>query len=201
MQHEKMRSSLFRLVVLLAFQASADCVLVTPKAAWPSSLARHVSSGIVRTVGEAINEDGVLQGLWTVGKVARLVFDELIFFPLTMIPFACRTLMYRRQAMREVRCGPEKHQVLEVYEGEGDGPLVLYVHGGSWGQGAPWNYALLARRLLDQGASRVAIARYRLFPEADVDEMVDDIANALSWCETQSRAATKAGAFARLLGV
>ena len=105
-----------------------------------------------------------------------------------MIPFATRTMRYRNGAMAEAAAG------LEVYELGGDpaGPLVLFVHGGSWGQGAPWQYALLARRLLEEGgASRVAICKYSLFPHGDVDTMVEDIANGLEWCREQQRAQPK----------
>ena len=97
--------------------------------------------------------------------------------------------------MREVKLG---ERVLEVYErGKADGPLILYVHGGS-GQGAPWNYALMARRLLDGGAARVAIAQYELFPAADVDEMVGDLDAALRW--RRPRRAPRCGSSARSAG-
>ncbi|KAL1500349.1 hypothetical protein AB1Y20_013013 [Prymnesium parvum] len=196
-----MRSGLLALairVLMLLFPASVFPFALRPRTTWPSSLTSHVSQGILRTVQESIEEGGVRVGVQTFGKIAWMVVEELLVFPSTMIPFALRTLLHRRQTMREVRCGAEAHQTLEVYDGEGEGPLVLYVHGGSWGQGAPWNYALLAARLLEHGASRVAVARYRLFPEGDVDDMVHDLSKALEWCEGEAREASKAGRHLRV---
>ena len=49
-------------------------------------------------------------------------------------PFALRTVRYRAANAELV----ESPQGLEVYSSGGaeDGPLVVYFHGGSWGQGA-----------------------------------------------------------------
>ena len=116
-----------------------------------------------------------------------MIISELLIFPAKMVPFAARTWRYRASnAVPEPTPGGRG---VEVYEegGVATGPLIVYVHGGSWGQGAAWQYALLARRLLEGGASRVAIVKYGLFPEADVDEMVDDVAAALEWGREQQR--------------
>ena len=113
-------------------------------------------------------------------------------------------------------------------------PLVLFVHGGSWAQvfvlsrthflhmshphssymspsfvflleqGAPWQYALVARRLTAHLSSvsppppcappspappsapaSVGVVRYRLFPEADIDQMLEDVELAIRWAQRQ----------------
>eukprot|EP00966_Prymnesium_polylepis_P284845 6580895-Prymnesium_polylepis.1 len=161
---------------------------------WPTSLRAHVGRGIARAVEERAAEGGALAGLRASRQLGWMVLSELVLFPAKMVPFAFRTVRYRKRIMREVQCGDLPHQILEVYDGDTkDGPLVLYVHGGSWGQGAPWNYALLANRLLSGGASRVAVARYRLFPEGDVDDMVADLEAALLWCEAEAERTRAAG--------
>ena len=158
--------------------------------AWPRDLTRHVIRGIGLAVREAQGSGGARAGVIAAARIAKLVANELVFFPLTMLPFAVRTTRYRAASVELVE-SPN----LEIYTASDetarrDGPLVLFVHGGSWGQGSPWQYALLARRLLDEaGASRVAIARYRLFPAGDVDDMLADVEAALAWCEEQQRAA------------
>ena len=146
-----------------------------------------------RAIREETELGGARGGARAAARLAALVANELVIFPARMVPFAARTLRYRRAQMREVKLG---ERVLEVYErGGADGPLILYVHGGSWGQGAPWNYALMARRLLDGGAARVAVAQYGLFPAADVDEMVGDLDAALRWAEAEA-----GGSEVRLVG-
>ena len=165
---------------------------------WPSSLNAHIVRGIRGAVAEAHELGGLKGGSIAAGRIARLCAQELLFFPLKMIPFAVRTMAYRSLNMQpytiETSDGP---QVLEVYKNTDsmDGPLILFVHGGSWGQGAPWQYALLARRLLEDGkASRVAVAKYRLFPEGDVSSMLVDVAGALEWCRSEQQKSAASGA-------
>ena len=166
---------------------------LSPPPAWPSGLTGHVVRGIARAVREETSLGGASGGARAAARLAALVVNELVIFPVRIMPFAARTLRYRRSQMREVKLG---ERVLEVYErGGADGPLILYVHGGSWGQGAPWNYALMARRLLDGGAARVAVAQYGLFPAADVDEMVGDLDASLRWAEAEA-----GGSEVRLVG-
>ena len=44
-----------------------------------------------------------------------------------------------------------------------DRGLVVFVHGGAWGSGAPWMYRMLARSFLEQGYT-FAIIGYRTYP-------------------------------------
>ena len=161
--------------------------------AWPASLTRHVSRGIAVTISEAAARDGVTAGGATAAKLSAMVMKELVIFPMKMIPFAVRTYRYRASAVELPPAGGGVPPGLEVYSsgGSADGPIVLYVHGGSWGQGEPWQYALLARRLLEGGASRVAVAKYRLFPNGDVEDMLADVDAALEWCRAQQEEAAE----------
>ena len=154
---------------------------------WPSKFSTHIVRGISTAVSEATAEGGLRGGVKAGARIARLVVNELFIFPVQMVPFAVRTVRYRSPNVESI-----ESPSIEVYskEGASDGPLVLYFHGGSWGQGAPWQYALLARRFLEEsGASRVALARYRLFPEGDVDDMLADVEAALDWCRMQQEQA------------
>jgi acetyl esterase/lipase len=162
---------------------------------WPASLTSHVVRGIRGAVAESADVGGVKGKRIAVGRIASLVAQDLLFFPVKMIPFAVRTTYYRN-VTSGVQTFEAGRNLLEVYSrgGNPDGPLVVYVHGGSWGQGEPWQYALLARRLLEDGqASRVAVVKYRLFPDGDVDSMLGDIGSALEWCQAEQQAAAKAG--------
>lgn len=153
---------------------------------WPPSLTAHVSRGVVRAVREGVITDGVLGGVMVAGRLSALIGNDLILFPLTKVGFAARAVSYRLRHCTVVPLG--EGGGVEVYGNRDDGPFVLFVHGGSWGQGAPWQYSLLARRLLDAGAGRVGVVRYRLFPDADVDDMVADVGAALAWARGEAAA-------------
>ena len=192
----------------LAWIGAAALRLISPgeslaRTPWPSSLTVHVAKGVRLAVAEAAERDGAAAGVAVAARLSRLIVNELLVYPARMVPFAIRTWRYRAHAATLEPVAPElagaeptgvQPKTLELYgDGVGDGPLVLFVHGGSWGQGAPWQYALLSRRLLDAGASRVGIVQYALFPAADVDEMVRDVEAALEWGRAQQEAARRDG--------
>ena len=103
---------------------------LSPPPAWPRGLTGHVVRGISRAIREETELGGARGGARAAARLAALVANELVIFPARMVPFAARTLRYRRAQMREVKLG---ERVLEVYERSGgaDGPLILYVHGGA----------------------------------------------------------------------
>lgn len=59
-------------------------------------------------------------------------------------------------------------------------PLVLFFPGGGWKAGERGDYAFLARTLAAQGIA-VAVADYRLWPEARWPDFVEDGARAIAW--------------------
>jgi acetyl esterase/lipase len=195
----------------LACLGAAALRLISPgeslaRTPWPTSLTVHVAKGVRLAVAEAAERDGAAAGVAVAARLTRLIVNELLVYPARMVPFAIRTWRYRAHAATLEPVAPElagdtttaptgvKPKTLELYgDGVGDGSLVLFVHGGSWGQGAPWQYALLSRRLLDAGASRVGVVQYALFPAADVDEMVRDVEAALEWGRAQQEAARRDG--------
>ena len=172
-----------------AFIAAFTPPTLPPRGPWPASLSAHVVRGLALAIQEETAAAGLVGGCIASGRLAWTCINELVLFPLGKIPFAVETLRYRARHMQPA-------DALEVYShgGTADGPLVVYFHGGSWGQGAPWQYALLARRLLENGASRVAVARYSLFPEGDVEAMLKEVGDALAWSREQQRAAAAEGA-------
>lgn len=65
-------------------------------------------------------------------------------------------------------------------------PLILFIHGGGWVSGCPRDYRFIARCLAPQGYA-VALAGYRLHPQARYPDMVDDAADAFGWIARRAR--------------
>jgi acetyl esterase/lipase len=88
-----------------------------------------------------------------------------------------------RLAARDVAYGSHDRQKLDVYvpdSGNGPFPVVVFVHGGSWGTGNKNPYAFVGRALAAQGFVAMVIS-YRLHPEFQYPVFVDDTALALRW--------------------
>ena len=73
-----------------------------PRTAWPTSLVSHVTRGIRVTVGEEFDSGGSRAGYSAIRKLALQVVQELVVFPLKMIPFAVRTARYRTTNMMPI---------------------------------------------------------------------------------------------------
>ncbi len=72
---------------------------------------------------------------------------------------------------------------VRVYAPEGDGPLplVVWVHGGGWILGTLDAYDPLCSALANRSGAIVASVDYRLAPEAQFPEPVEDVERALRW--------------------
>jgi len=137
--------------------------------------------------------------------VARLAASELAS-AVGMAPYAARAWWDReacdagrlRWRGRRVRvwkgapyAGESRMQRLDVYlpterndvEGSTTSkkrPAALFVHGGTWSSGCAWHYAPMARRWAEQGVV-AAVADYRLYPNATVEDMTQDVLSAMRW--------------------
>lgn len=66
-------------------------------------------------------------------------------------------------------------------------PALVYVHGGAWAFGEPWQYASLARTLADRLGTAVFVPSYRVYPHSDAAGMADDLARLLCWMHRETR--------------
>lgn len=141
--------------------------------------------------------------------VVRLMAEELVSTA-KMAPYAARAWLdhtsrergrwptrgphvrvWKRVPYAKERC----EQCLDVYlpaeepaeAGEKKGgvprvrrPAALFVHGGTWSSGCAWHYAPMARRLAEHGVV-VAVADYRLYPKATMEDMTEDVLSAMRW--------------------
>lgn len=82
-----------------------------------------------------------------------------------------------------VRLGEAPTQTLSLYRARQTAtpaPVLLFVHGGSWGWGDPKDYGFVARSLAPEGFV-VALAGYRLGENGRYPAMLEDTAQAIGW--------------------
>ncbi|MDJ0643104.1 MAG: alpha/beta hydrolase [Erythrobacter sp.] len=59
-------------------------------------------------------------------------------------------------------------------------PVLLFFHGGGWHSGDPVDYGFIGRSFVPEGFI-VALAGYRLYPDAVYPSMLEDTARAIAW--------------------
>lgn len=87
----------------------------------------------------------------------------------------------------EVAYGPDKMNVLDFWEAEGEGPrpLLVYIHGGGWIGGDKKRTARDVQPFLDKGISYAAV-NYRLTGQAPLPAPVHDAARAIQFIRTKA---------------
>jgi arylformamidase len=95
-----------------------------------------------------------------------------------------RTQAVRDQFQHElnVAYGPDPKQVLDIYHPAqaGPAPVLVFLHGGGFRNGAPANEGYLGGPILARGAIYVAMG-YRLLPDARHADSYDDVERGLLW--------------------
>jgi acetyl esterase/lipase len=105
------------------------------------------------------------------------------------------------KSMRRVAYGPHSLQFMDIYQPVPSSSataasnetvvandashkttdrIIVFVHGGAWGSGAPWMYRLLAGPLMDQGYT-VVIPSYRVYPDGRIDDQIQDLLAAIEF--------------------
>ena len=79
---------------------------------------------------------------------------------------------YRAEhAPRSISYGPGARQVIDFFAGDGNGPIVVFIHGGYWQALDGSSFSHLARGLNAHGIG-VAIPSYDLCPDVTVEEII-----------------------------
>lgn len=82
------------------------------------------------------------------------------------------------------------HAGVDVFEPPGNNcngePVVVYVHGGAWGQGASWNFATIGEGLSRTYAQcPVLVLSYALYPDALMKDQVHSVVLALEYARRE----------------
>jgi arylformamidase len=76
-----------------------------------------------------------------------------------------------RHAPRSISYGPGARHVIDFFEGDGKGPIVVFIHGGYWQALDGSSFSHLARGLNAHGIG-VAIPSYDLCPDVTVEAII-----------------------------
>ncbi len=126
-----------------------------------------------------------------IGLALPRIRYRLIFIVLTgLLLGACETTTWVNALTprdnfvleKDLAYGPAQRHKLDIYHPK-DRPLdprvVVFVHGGSWDQGDKEDYLFIGQAFAQMGFTTV-IPNYRLYPEAEFPDFVDDIARAIA---------------------
>lgn len=76
--------------------------------------------------------------------------------------------------------GPGERQRLDVFRTPGDGPTLVYLHGGYWQRGDKSVYSFIAESLVARGVN-VVVMGYTLCPQTRVPAITEEIRRGLVW--------------------
>ena len=103
--------------------------------------------------------------------------------PALMAGWARDAAAYREQhASRTIAYASGDRNTIDVFPGDNQGPIVVFIHGGYWQMTHQTKdmYSALAEGAVSHGLN-VAIVEYTLAPEARMDWIVGEVRQAINW--------------------
>jgi arylformamidase len=100
--------------------------------------------------------------------------------PQLMAGWARDAAAYRAEhAPRRLTYGPGPRHAIDLFEADGDGPIVVYIHGGYW-QALDGSSSSHCARGLNAHGITVAVPSYDLCPQVTIDTIIDEMRDAAS---------------------
>jgi arylformamidase len=113
--------------------------------------------------------------------------------PALMAGWADDAASYRQtHAPRLIRYGSGPRQSIDVFAGDGAGPLVVFIHGGYWQALDGSSFSHMARGLNAHGIG-VAVPTYDLCPQVSVGQIIEDMRQATRELAKLSQALVMSG--------
>jgi len=81
---------------------------------------------------------------------------------------------------RDVRYGSGPRQLVDIYSGTADGPIVMFFHGGAWRYQSKEAFAFVAEPLVSAGITTVVVG-YDLIPQVTLPDIMREACEALAW--------------------
>jgi len=99
--------------------------------------------------------------------------------PVLMAGWAKDAAAYREQrARRSIAYGAGARNTIDLFAGEGSGPVVVFIHGGYWQALDGSSFSHCARGLNTHGID-VAVPSYDLCPQVSVDAIIEEMRAAM----------------------
>lgn len=94
---------------------------------------------------------------------------------------------------RDIAYGSDARQKLDIYYPNAhvtqtrgkDKPVIVFVYGGAWKKGDTKDFKFIAHAFTKAGY-RVVIPNYRLYPDVEYPDFVNDVADAIAYIDAQS---------------
>lgn len=93
------------------------------------------------------------------------------------------------QLASDIPYGPDPRQRLDIYAPQNPRaalPILLFVNGGSWNDGARGDYEFAGRAFAARGYLTITMD-YRLLPQNQFPEFVQDVALAIAWAQKEGK--------------
>ena len=95
--------------------------------------------------------------------------------PALMAGWAKDAAAYRlKHAPRSMTYGPGRRNVIDVFAGDGQGPIAVFIHGGYWQALDGSSFSHCARGLNAHGVD-VAVPTYDLCPQVSIDTIIQQM--------------------------
>ncbi len=85
-----------------------------------------------------------------------------------------RAMVEQGRAELDIRYGMTGRQYIDLFRGDADGPLAMFIHGGYWKALSPKEHSHFARGLTGRGVN-VALAGYDLCPQVSIAQIVEQM--------------------------
>lgn len=85
-----------------------------------------------------------------------------------------RDMIQQGRAELDIRYGSTARQYIDLYKGDADGPLAMFIHGGYWKALSPKEHSQFARGLTERGVN-VAVAGYDLAPQVSIAQITEQM--------------------------
>ena len=145
--------------------------------------------GVIQWSGDGVIEDMICSRLFDIDIAHPALVATMMMVATACTPIGVLNATAPRSGIaisRDIAYGDNPRQRLDVYApkaapaGTSHAPVVVFLYGGGWTEGAKKQYGFVARALASRGIVAV-LPDYRLYPEVRFPAFIEDAAAATRW--------------------
>ena len=151
--------------------------------------------GVIQWSGDGVIEDMICSRLFDIDIAHPALVATMMMVATACTPIGVLNATAPRSGIaisRDIAYGDNTRQRLDVYApkaapaGTSHAPVVVFLYGGGWTEGAKKQYGFVARALASRGIVAV-LPDYRLYPEVRFPAFIEDAAAATRWARDHAR--------------